>query len=269
VYAAIDATLALAGVTPSSGYRLLGIEGDPGTLGLTLLAGIAGSLVLSPWVRTVTLLPITVGIMFTLTRGVWIAAAGTMAVALMPRVHRRGLRVAIVAGLIVISGVMSIPWLTNELDLNPFSIDLRLVSWTSALDLIRSQPIVGVGWGGEQLFSISSNTPLPFNLWLNVAVTTGVVGALLLTVFLIGLLRALVGSMHPVARAGLAYCVGMLMFSLGATFMFGGSSVAIDFFLLTGAAIPFSRWQQRKDRASASPGSHINKGAPTRIGWQA
>ncbi len=81
----------------------------------------------------------------------------------------------------------------------------------------------------------------PFNVWVNVASTTGVPGALLLTVFLGATLILLTRHRNPASQGVLIFLAGFLVFSLSDMSLYAGGLTAMMFFALLGAGVAAAR----------------------------
>jgi hypothetical protein len=236
LYAATEAVLGLLGLPPRPGVRIFGLYGDPSQTGLLKIAGLAAAKTLRPPVRAPVFLLILAALVLSLTRSIWIASTISLAVWAWPRLRRTLTRIAAIAALGVALGWWLVPIATGRLQLNPQSISLRGQSWMLGINLFLDKPIVGHGWavGATQL---PPGTPPPFNLWINVAASTGFIGALLLTLFLAMALRQLVGAGGRLTAAWVPYLVGFLVVSLGEMTVWATGPSTIEFFTLTGAVL--------------------------------
>lgn len=238
LYAAFEAFLSLTGFTSSTGLRLLGFYGDPGVFGALMLAGVAGSMVLPFRLRLFTMpLVVSAGIL-TFTRATWVAMAIQGALILLPRVRRRRALIAALVAVVVALAFWAAPIVTERFGLNPHSVPLRVSSWQRAVELIRDEPVNGHGWdvGGTLGRGVA-----PYNLWLNTAASTGVVGALLLTGFLAAVVRDLVRVRNRVAQAGLIYVVAFLVLSLQTMTIHAAGTVTIAFFSVAGVCLAVAK----------------------------
>jgi O-antigen ligase len=236
VYAAIEAALSLVGVTLRVEGRLAGTYGDPGIFGLLMLAGIAAAGVLPrpmPLIARSLTIP---ALILTLTRGAWIAVAVSLLTIAWPHVNRRMVRLAAAGALVLALSWWLVPLATTQLGLDPRSLPIRVASWRAGLELAADEPITGHGWAlGERFYS--SGQPQPFNTWINVAASSGVIGAVILGAFVLRLLRILSRSEETVARSWFAYLAGFLTLSLGEMTIYATSPATILFFVLTGAVV--------------------------------
>jgi O-antigen ligase len=155
-------------------------------------------------------------IMFTMTRGAWLAlAAGLVAVCVMARNKVAvGAAIALVSALAVFAVTShkgrSIPEMVRSgLDIDAST---RVVLWDIAWDLFRENPVFGVGMGD---FSIEADRRLAgrrvtttvdaHNIYLQVLSTRGLVGFLPFAWLWFVLLRELFRSKQRLARGSLDY----------------------------------------------------------------
>jgi O-antigen ligase len=255
LYSAFQAVASLAGFTSHLGSRLLGFNGDPGVYGTLMLAGIAGSMVLPTKARFLTIPPAAIAAALTLTRATWVAGIVQAGLIVWPRHRRRQMVIGALVGIAVALAFWLAPVVTERFDLNPTSVELRVTSWHTALDLIESDPFLGHGWdvGGR-----SGRAAAPYNLWLNTAASTGILGAVLITGFLAMVLRELVRSSDPVAHVGVIYLAGFIVLSLQSMTINATGNRTIMFFTVTGSCVALAR-----KRGSGHP-----NGASARAGPQ-
>jgi hypothetical protein len=233
-----DAILVVLGITPQEDGRALGLYGDPQQTGLLLLAGFCFAPLLPRPFRFPAMLLTLGGIGLTKTRSTWIGALGAIAARLLPRLRRGIPRLAALASVTLIVGWFLIPLATTRFELNPASIDLRTRSWDTGFDLIGQSPLVGHGWAlGGSGGVVGDNGPPPYNLWINVAASTGLIGAATLTTFFVLLLRVLIRGTSREAALAVPYVVGFLLQSMGEMTFFAASPATIAFFAISGAAI--------------------------------
>jgi O-antigen ligase len=226
IYALVEAVAALLGVTGTVAGRLVGFGGDPEILGTLMIAGIACSVTFRRFHLMVLALLALVGAL-TLTRATWVAASVMLALILVPRLAQRKSATLVLGMVVVVAAVLAHPYLTAAFDLNPDSVPLRLASWQAGLDLVAAHPIVGVGWAQNPVF----------NLWIELASSTGVLGAALFSILLIALFRRLVSKRGSVARAGLLYFVGFVIYSGQVMTLGAGNRLTITFTVLVGSAL--------------------------------
>ena len=257
-YACLEALLALIGVTARVEGRLYGIVGDPVQTGLLMLAGLAAVRTLGMFPRRIAYVLLWATIVLTFTRSIWVASSVSLLVVAWPNLRTRLMRVAAVTLLALAASWWLIPVATTTFHLSSESIDLRVQSWTSGVHLVQSKPIVGNGWAIGTASDIS--TPPPFNLWINVAASTGIPGALLLTGFLVRLTASLAYSREALPRVWFQYVVGFLVLSLGEMTVWAAGSSTIEFFALTGAVVgALDTTLASPRREGASPGKGLQR----------
>jgi hypothetical protein len=227
LYASVEAALALSGVTGGSvGDRLVGLGGDPEILATLMIAGIACSVTFRRLRLPMLALMVAAGAL-TLTRTAWVAGAVMLALILMPRLTRRRTTLVGLAGVAVLLAFWLHPLVTATLQLNPQSFELRRASWEAGTNVALEHPLVGVGWSlGEAS-----------NLWINLAASTGILGAVLFTGLLVSVFRRLAGHADPVVRAGLLYLVGFGIYSLQTMTVSAGNRMTIAFAALVGSGL--------------------------------
>jgi O-antigen ligase len=145
--------------------------------------------------------------------------------------------VVIVFGLIVLLGWWLVPVATSQLDLNPGSVSLRTDSWQSGTDLIERSPVFGHGWAVGGAVESNRSTSPPYNLWINLAASTGILGAVLFAVFVTRLLGATMHSRSPEAMAAFPFLLGFMAQSLGEMTLYAASPGSMLFMALAGAAL--------------------------------
>jgi hypothetical protein len=236
-YATFEAVLALTGVIPPALGRLAGLYGDPGVFGLLMLAGIAGTFTLPRWLRAICLPLLILATFLTFSRNVWVAAIAMFAIVILPRIQRRFLLVVAIIGVICLVGYLAAAYVTSQFDLNPQSLPLRLRSWETAVGFIQDHPGFGLGWDLGGQFGHGTGVFPPYNLWLNVAASTGILGAVLLTIWLAFLVKTLAQASGILPRAGLLLTVAFLTNSIQAMSIYAAGTVAITFFILAAAAV--------------------------------
>jgi O-antigen ligase len=195
----------------------------------------------------------TSALFFTFARGAWIAGAVTLFAKYWRQIRHGLARVAAVTALVLLASWWLIPLATSQFRLSHASLPLRIQSWESGISLIVQNPLVGHGWavGGQR---VQANEPPPYNLWINVTASTGVLGAVALTGFFVRAIRVLTTSQSDVARAWFPYVAGFLVFSLGEMTFYAVGAGTIEFFVLTGAAVATSKIRvKRSDDAADFP----------------
>jgi len=239
LFAAVEAILALGGVTPRLGSRLLGFYGDPGVFGFLMMSGVAAAQILNKVARWLLTPILLLAMALTQTRGIWIAGAVVIAVLAVPHIQRRSLRIVTISIIVAAVAFWVQAELAPRLSLQPESLLVRVASWESAIALIESQPFTGYGWA-VGIAEIPAGSVPPYNLWLNVAASAGIVGALLMTGFLASLVRELIKAAHRLPRLYLAFLAGFLVLSLGEMTLYAGSPSSIVFFVLGGSGLAAS-----------------------------
>ena len=246
IFAVFEAVLGLAGITPRQEIRLLGHYGDPHQFGLLMLTGLAGTCVMRPSARRLIFPILLAGVVHSFTRGIWLSTTVGLLTLFAPQLTRKravflGLAAALVVGFLAIE-----PLITSRLSLNPETKEYRLLTIDIAIDTIVDRPVFGAGWAVGTLDLPEDITP-PYNLWINLAASTGILGAILFTAFLLALLRALAYSTQPVARGALMYLSGFLVLSLAEMLFYANApSSAMAFFIVTGAGVATARAQARR-----------------------
>jgi hypothetical protein len=180
--------------------RLSGTHvGDPGQMGVLLLAGLAvvfGSTLHFRYPRLLAL-ALLFGVLATRTRGVWFSLIVMVLIAIAPSLSIR--RLVMLIGAVAVVGLLLLGPLTHALGLNPHSQTIRresvVLGWTDAL----ARPTFGTGWtskGDPASFRASTTADGPdyraFNVFVFLASVSGFPAALLFV--------ALVGSSLVVAR---------------------------------------------------------------------
>jgi putative inorganic carbon (HCO3(-)) transporter len=169
------------------------------------------------------------GVVFTLTRAVWIGAAVAPLVALLcsPRTRRWVLPTALTGGLVVAFAFAAIPGLTSQADTRAQSkrpVWDRLNTDAAALRMIERRPVLGFGWSsfverGPDYLRQAPDFPLTgaglnvHNVFLSNAVELGLLGFVLwLLAFLAGIggaaLRSVLPAVEPwrIGLIALAVC---------------------------------------------------------------
>lgn len=182
----IGTELALALLSPTD--RLAGvIIDDPAQLGCVALLAISllpvtGRLSTS---GTVTWATCGAAVLWTLTRGVWFAAALTL---IGTRFLRRAPLLGVAAVPVAALGGLSVAaQLTAQLGLNPDSATARVTAISSGLDDFLSHPVLGQGWGYDlRSLQLASGQVVaaPYNLFVYVAAAGGVLALVLLVLFI-------------------------------------------------------------------------------------
>jgi O-Antigen ligase len=261
LYATAESILALVHVTPQvEGSRLVGWYGDPGVLGALIAAGVAATMLLHRSARLAMLAVLLPAAFLTYTRATWVAVIVELAVIAFPFVRRRWVLLGGVIVAVVVAAAWVAPLITQRFELNPQSLPMRLSSWSRAVELTRSAPWFGQGWNVGGQFGVGQN---PYNLWLNVAASTGILGALLITLALAIMVRDLARTSLPTAQAGLAFLAGFLVLSVQSMTFRAAGTVTIMFVALIGACLADAhRPVQRIDRDVPSAG-HASRFAVT------
>jgi len=147
------------------------------------------------------------GVVFTLTRAVWIAsAAGTVAAIIMtPGLRRHLVPLAALATVLVIGTLTFVPGLSiraSERESAQLPVWARLNTAAAAVDMIGDRPLLGFGWGrfvpaSGPYYVLHEDYPLygygleVHNVFLARAVDLGLIGA---SLWLAGLIAAVGGA---------------------------------------------------------------------------
>ncbi|MEX1264140.1 MAG: O-antigen ligase family protein [Actinomycetota bacterium] len=272
LFASLEALLGILGLTPRVAGRLYGLYGDPGQTGLLLLAGYSFSTLLpQPWKTASTVLT-AFGIVLTQTRSTAMALIVATLAWHWPRLRRGRLKLAVVAIMLVLIGWWLIPIATERFGLNAASIALREKSWWVGFSLIAREPLVGHGWAVGGLPTSGPGEQAPYNLWLNVAASTGLVSVAFLALFTYFLLDAIWRSDRRECSALIPFLLGFLVQSLGEMTFYAASASTIAFFGLTGiAAGALEAPQSDEDSVAAQGGtspSPAKRGPSAPIHWE-
>jgi O-antigen ligase len=194
-----------------------------------------------PLLRVVLASVFALAIVLTYTRGIWIAATFAVLVLTLQSVTRTWIRLATAAAFIVLALLAVEPMVTSRLGLDPQTRQLRVSTWEEGLQLFAASPIYGTGWAVGSA-DLPEGLDRPYNLWINVAASTGVVGLIVLSVFLVRLLQSLIHSRDRTCRAILAYASGFLVLSFGEMTWYANGPHTIEFFVLAavGSALAHS-----------------------------
>jgi O-Antigen ligase len=235
--AGVQAALILLGITKLDSGRVAGFYGDPQQAGLLLLAGLGLSQLLPPALAIPSGAANLIAIALTRTRSTSIGAIVALVTLVFPRLRRRMSRLAVAAAVVLLVGWLLIPLATQRLNLNERSIDQRTASWQSGVQIAAEHPLIGTGWslGGDTPGSVAA-TPT-YNLWINLAASTGLVGMLLFTTFLAATVGIVVRSQDKVALATLPYLMAFLAESMGEMTVYAASPGTITFFAVAGVAV--------------------------------
>lgn len=233
-FGTLEAVVGLAGITPRSGSRLLGTVGDPAQFGLLLLFALAAvPLVRWKHARWIAYTVVGFAVVSTFTRAVWIGALIEAVLLVAPRVTRRILSAIVIVSSVFVVAVALQGAATERLDLNPSSLPLRQHSWAEGTQLIDASPITGYGWASGDALA-----PNAYNLWINVAVATGIVGALLLAAFMLSMARYLFRNRgDPLCFVGLTYLAGFMSVSLGEMTIYAAAPATVTLFVVMGLAV--------------------------------
>lgn len=134
------------------------------------------------------------GVLFTLTRAVWIGAAAAVVVTplVAPRLRRFSLGLGALAALVIAISLAVVPGLSakaSDRRTNQGTVYDRYALNRAALNMIEARPLVGFGWGtyfehNRDYLQIGEEFPLPIriqnvpvhNLYLGYAAELGLVG---------------------------------------------------------------------------------------------
>lgn len=200
-------------------------------------------------------------VVFSFTRGIWLALAVSVAVFcwLAARRRVRGAAVALAAAVLVVtlvpSSLSSRAASMTELGTNVE----RLLLWETAWNMIRDRPLLGVGAGNFRRFQeeyVRDEVPMlmtrthTHNVWLQAAVERGIPGLLLLAWLLAAVLARAVaaarlhraaGGMPAALAAGAAAAVAGFLVDALVQNNLGDSQVAMLFWLVAGVAVVTGR----------------------------
>lgn len=96
---------------------------------------------------------------------------------------------------------------------NTLTLTGRTVIWERSLDLIRENPVLGYGFGSfrsdltQYFFASGYLAPHAHNTWINATFETGIVGAVLLTGFMLAALRCGIARRPSVGSALILFAV--------------------------------------------------------------
>jgi O-antigen ligase len=235
LYGTFEVALAALGVTPHVGLRWYGAKNDPQELAMLLLAALPAALILPRRFRWLVMGAAVTGLVFTLSRGVWLAAGIELLALTLPWVRRRWILALIAGALMVLGGLLIQQRVTEQLDLNPDSLALRQESFREGLSLVQEHPVFGAGWSIGTVRQRDPGALAPYNLWLNLGASTGILGACLFALFVALLVRELVHDRRPEVVAVWIYVLGFLVISLEEMPLYADSPATVEFFLLAGA----------------------------------
>jgi O-antigen ligase len=235
LYGTFEVVLAALGVTPHVGLRWYGAKNDPQEFALLLLVALPAALVLPHRLRWPVMGAAVVGIVFTLSRGVWFAAGVELLALTLPWVRRRWFLAFIAGALIILGGLLIQQRVTEQLNLNPDSLALRQQSFQEAVSLIEENPVFGTGWSIGTVRQRDPGAVAPYNLWLNLGASTGILGVCLFALFIALLARELVHDRRPEVVAVWIYLLAFLAVSLEEMPIYADSPATVEFFLLMGA----------------------------------
>ncbi|HEY5999250.1 MAG TPA: O-antigen ligase family protein [bacterium] len=214
---------------------------------------------------------LAVVVVFTFTRGIWIALLAALAILAWVFARRAATALA-VAGALVVAALLVVPssLRTRAVSMTDLGTNVeRLLLWETAWNMVRDRPVLGVGIGNfraAQDAYVREAVPLVMtrthahNVWLQVAVERGVLGVLaLLWLFLalLGAARRAVGDRaarrreRALAAGALAAVVGLLLDGLVQN-NFGDSQVAFCLWLVAGVIAVCARGGAQGE---ASPGA--------------
>jgi O-antigen ligase len=235
LYGTFEVVLAALGVTPHVGLRWYGAKNDPQEFAILLLAALPAALILPRRLRWSVIGAAVLGLVFTLSRGVWLAAGIELLALMLPWVRRRWILAFIAGALMIFGGLLIQQRVTDQLNLNPDSLALRQQSFREGLTLIEEHPVFGTGWSIGTVRQRDLGAIAPYNLWLNLGASTGILGSLLFALFVALLVRELVHDRRPEVIAVWIYLLGFIAISLEEMPIYADSPATVEFFLLMGA----------------------------------
>jgi O-antigen ligase len=180
--------------------RGAGIFNDPNDLALTLITPVPLLVALATkeeaglgrrTLIALSLVTILVALYFTNSRGGILALGASLIVLAYRRIGKWIATVAIVIGVTAI--VAFGPSRINEIQTDEESAQGRIVAWSEGLQMLKSQPVLGVGWSHFTDF----HEQVAHNSFVHIVAETGLVGGF----FFVGLLYSYFMSLR-VARAG-------------------------------------------------------------------
>lgn len=201
----------------------------------------------------------------TYTRAAWVALLAELCAygwAVRRRVY------IIVAGGTVVVGLAGLLWLTATRDtvpvgpnadtLNPYTLMARIKTSGLALQEMSRHPLMGIGYGGKTMVQVYTDAPEvkeashPHNLFVEVALGTGIPGLILLLWIFVAVLRVtwgrLAGVVDPFGRAALLglgmAAVGIIVSNLFDHIFAGG--MAHLFWVLMALAVGVDAAQERQ-----------------------
>lgn len=198
------------GIAPNQDYflvgggRILGAFGNPNAYGNYLVLNIIIMTALAlanenRWTQRyqiAALLIMLLALLLTLSRGAWISLFVSLFVFFMFFEEGRGKVILILFSLVTV--LFTITYFTERLltltDINSSTIGARLVIWDQAIESIYNNPLIGVGMGQFSASAVpfdSKTFNVAFNVFLQVAVTTGLLGLLFFSWMLISYFREL------------------------------------------------------------------------------
>jgi O-antigen ligase len=247
LYGTFEVVLAALGVTPHVGLRWYGAKNDPQELAMLLLAALPAALILPRRLRWPVMGAAVTGLVFTLSRGVWLAAGIELLALTLPWVRRRWVLAFVGGALLIFGGLLIQQRVTKQLDLNPDSLALRQESFKEGLSLIEQHPVFGTGWSIGTVRQRDPGALAPYNLWLNLGASTGIPGACLFALFAALLVRELLHDNRPEVVAVWIYVLAFLTISLEEMPLYADSPATVEFFLLVGAVSAHFAVRSRHD----------------------
>jgi O-antigen ligase len=235
LYGTFEVALAALGITPHVGLRWYGAKNDPQEFAILLLAALPAALILPRKIRWPVMGAAVVGLVFTLSRGIWFAAGVELLALTIPWVRRRWVLAFIAGALMILGGLLIQQRLTEQLNLNPQSLALRQHSFQEGFSLIEQHPLFGTGWSIGTVRQSDPGALAPYDLWLNLGASTGILGACLFALFVALLVRELVHDRRPEVVAVWIYLLAFLAISLEEMPIYADSPATVEFFLLVGA----------------------------------
>lgn len=194
--------------------RLYGGMGEPNDLGAVLLPGIALCLFAIPVMRTTSgrlslvalAIVLTAGLALSQSRGAFVAAA-VMVVVATALAGRLRTKIAAVLGVVIVSGVGYYFLLAPEAVQHRVNSLLRTdvyggiadgsgrrELWQRAIDLIKAQPLHGVG--ARNYRAVTGESLVVHNTYLEVLAEVGLVGLLLFLFVIVGVIKVLVSALR-------------------------------------------------------------------------
>lgn len=234
--------------------RLVGTHvGDPAQMGALILAALIpialGELRFLSWGRWVVAAFLLYGVWLTQTRSIWFATTVVFAIWLFAGRGGGRTRTLVILGAVALIGFQVVGRVTAALGLNDSSAAYRIDNISNGLRAGIAHPLVGSGWAnvvGVDTSGAILNTGevvQPYNLFINVFASVGVLGLVLLLAWLWTLLGRLVRRKDT----PFYFVVAVLAMSFTEMPFYAGSLLTVLFFVYAGLGLAGSREVRRND----------------------